>query len=57
MNVDNLPLVLTVEDLRKVLKISRNAAYNLARSNQLRVIKIGRSIRIPRDALLDYLSA
>lgn len=55
MSMDEIPVVLTVDDLRKILKISRSAAYNLARSDQLEVIKIGKSIRITRKALMDYL--
>lgn len=47
---------LTVYQLAKALQIGRNAAYNLIHSGQIRSITIGRSIRIPRSALLDYLN-
>lgn len=48
-------LVLTVSELAEALGIGRNAAYRLANSDQLRTIKVGRSIRIPRSALQEFL--
>ena len=53
---DELPLALKVEDLMPVLGIGRNAAYALVRSGQIRCIHIGRKIRIPKDAVADYLA-
>ena len=55
-SLDNLPLALRVEDLMPILDIGRNAAYTLVRSGQIRSIKIGRKIRIPRDAVVEYLA-
>lgn len=52
---EQLPPVLRVQDLMQVLSIGRNTAYELVRSGQIRSIRIGRSIRIPRDALAEYL--
>lgn len=48
-------MTLRVEDLMPILGIGRNTAYRLVRSGEIRSIKIGRQIRIPRQALLDYL--
>lgn len=48
-------MTLRVEDLMSLLGIGRNTAYHLVRSGEIRSIKIGRQIRIPRQALLDYL--
>ena len=53
---ENLPLVLRIDDLMKLLGIGRNSAYDLVHSNQIRVIKIGRQIRIPRDEIIRFLS-
>ena len=50
-----LPLVLKVEDLMPILSIGRNMAYKLVRTGQIYSVRIGRSYRIPRDALEDYL--
>ena len=53
---DELPLALKVEDLMPVLGIGRNAAYELVRSGKIRCIHIGRKIRIPKDAVAEYLA-
>ena len=54
-DLQGLPVTLQVEDLMPILGIGRNTAYELIRSGQIRSIRIGRQIRIPRDALLDFL--
>ena len=54
--LNNLPLALRVEDLMPVLDIGRNTAYELVRSGQIRSIKIGRQLRIPRDAVVEFLN-
>ena len=48
-------MTLRVEDLMPLLGIGRNTAYELIRSGQIRSVCIGRQIRIPRDALLEFL--
>lgn len=53
---NDLPLVLHVKDLAKVLSISQNTAYALVRSGQIRSIRTGRIYRIPKDALIEYLN-
>ena len=53
---DELPLTLRVEDLMPILGIGRNTAYELVRSKQIFSVKIGRQLRIPKDAIQDYLA-
>ena len=53
---DELPLALSVEDLMPILNIGRNTAYELVRSGQIRSIRIGRQLRIPKDAVQEYLT-
>ena len=53
---DELPLTLRVEDLMPMLNIGRNTAYELVRSGKIRSIRIGRQLRIPKDAIQDYLA-
>ena len=53
---DDLPLTLRVEDLMPILGIGRNTAYELVWSGQIRSVRIGRQIRVPKDALAEYLS-
>ena len=54
-SIDELPLVLRVEDLMPILDIGRNTAYELVRSGKIRSVKVGRQIRVPRDAVVDFL--
>ena len=54
-DLQDLPVTLRVEELMPILGIGRNTAYELIRSGQIRSIRIGRQIRIPRDALLEFL--
>lgn len=53
---DDLPLTLRVEDLMPILGIGRNTAYELVRSGQIKSIHIGRQIRVPKDAVMDFLA-
>ena len=53
---DELTLTLRVEDLMPILDIGRNTAYELVRSGKIRSIRIGRQLRIPKDAIQDYLA-
>ena len=55
-SLDDLPLALRVEDLMPVLAIGRNTAYELVRSGQIKSIRIGRQLRIPRDAVVEFLN-
>ena len=54
-DLNGLPMTLRVEDLMPILGIGRNTAYELIRSRQIRSVRIGRQIRIPREALLEFL--
>lgn len=51
----NIPLVLHVKDLSALLSVSHNTAYQLVRSGQIRSIRVGRTYRIPRVAVEEYL--
>ena len=52
---DELPLALKVEDLMLILGIGRNAAYELVRSGQIRSIRVGRKLRVPKEAVIAFL--
>ncbi len=54
---DDLPLTLKVEDLMPILGIGRNTAYDLVRAGQIRSIRIGRQLRIPKEAVQEFLDA
>lgn len=51
-----LPLALTVEEVAKLLRISRGAAYQAVRRGELPgVVRVGRTLRVSRDAVLEWL--
>ena len=52
---DQLPLILSVDELAKILGIGRNTAYDLIRCERIRSVRIGHKIRIPKDSLLEFL--
>ena len=52
---DDLPLSLNVDDLMAVLQIGRNTAYELIRSNQIFSIRVGKQLRVPKEAVIDFL--
>ena len=52
---DDLPTVMTVEDLMPILHSGRNSAYALVHSGKIKCVRIGKQIRIPRDALIAFL--
>ena len=56
-SLEDLPLALRVEDLMPILGIGRSTAYELVRSGQIRSIRIGRQLRVPRDAVVEFLGA
>lgn len=56
-SIDQLPLVLSVEQLAAVLGIGVNNAYQLVRSESIRSVRIGRQYKIPKNALEAYLTA
>ena len=53
---DELPLVFTVSEVSRMLRCGRNTAYELIRRGELRSVRVGRSIRVPRNALLEFLA-
>ena len=52
-----LPEVLTVREAATILRVGRNQLYQAVARGELGAVRIGRSIRIPRHALLDVLAS
>jgi excisionase family DNA binding protein len=55
MTLGRLPEVLTVREAAAILRVGRNQLYQAVACGQLHAVRIGRSIRIPTQALLDLL--
>ena len=49
------PLLLTVSEAADRLGIGRSSAYDLVRTRQLPVMKVGGRIRVPSNALLRWI--
>ena len=54
-SLDDLPMTLRGEELMPILGIGRNTAYELVRSGRLHSIRVGRQVRIPKNALIEFL--
>lgn len=48
--------LITISDLREILNIGRNAAYDLLNQGAIPAFRIGRNWKIPKDAVIFYLS-
>ena len=53
--MNDLPLVLKIPDLMRVLSISRTLANEVIHRQGFPAVRIGRTVRIPRDALMKWL--
>jgi len=53
-NVEDAPL-LTVQEAAQLLRIGRSLAYHLVARGEIPAIRLGKAIRIPRDALNEWV--
>lgn len=51
----NAPDILTVSDLQRLLNIGRSTAYRLIENGEIRCIRVGRTIRIPKKFVSDFI--
>ena len=54
-DTNQLPVILTVDQLQKYLGISRQKAYELTHVEGFPALRFGRSIRVPRAALEQWI--
>ena len=47
--------ILTVKELKKVLKEGRTKTYQLLQDKSIKSIRIGTNYRIPKKCVIDYL--
>lgn len=48
---------LTVAEVAEVMRVSRMTVYRLVHGGELPAVRVGRSFRVPEDALNAYLEA
>jgi excisionase family DNA binding protein len=53
--LNKLPVMLTVKDTERVLQLSRGMTYRVINTQGFPVIRFGRAIRIPREALILWI--
>jgi excisionase family DNA binding protein len=51
------PLILTVNDVARILSISKAKSYEIVHSKGFPLKHIGRSLRIPRDAFFKWIDS
>jgi len=49
--------LLDMTELQSALGVGRSTAYRLIRSGQIRHLRVGRKIKIPRWALMDFVES
>ena len=54
---DEYPEIMTVPQVGEVLRIGRNSAYMLVNKNLLGNIRIGKTIRVPKICLIEYIKS
>jgi hypothetical protein len=54
-SVEELPLVLTMRHVQAVMGCARDVAYRLPHIKGFPVVRLGKSLRVPRDAFLKWL--
>ena len=52
---NNCPEYMTVDEISRLLRIGRQKAYELVGREDFPSIRIGRVIRVPRDAFLEWV--
>ena len=49
------PDLLSMQDLQDALKIGRNTAFRLVHGGEIKYMRIGRLIKIPKRFLIDFM--
>lgn len=57
MSTDDLPLLLTVDEARALLRVGRPAMYEALRQGLIPHHKIGSQYRIPKNRLLEWMES
>lgn len=54
--LDEMPLIMTVTDVGRIMGISKVKAYELVKTDGFPIIKVGRRITIPKPAFERWLN-
>ena len=50
------PDVLEVEEVQEMLRIGRNAIYNLLKNRDIKSLRVGKKYIIPKTSVINFLS-
>ena len=53
--LESYPMMLTVDQMSEILNCSRDTGYRKVHSGQLKFLKLGRDIRIPKNEIIKYI--
>jgi len=51
-----VPTLVTVKEAGRILSVSRSTLYELIAGGHLETVHIGRSVRVPLDAIATYIN-
>jgi excisionase family DNA binding protein len=54
LSEEDLPMVLTIPEVAKFLRIGESTAYELAQNPTFPAVRIGRVVRVSRDHLIEW---
>ena len=57
MSENRLPILFTVEEVADILHIGRSTVFNLIKEKKIQSVKLGRSRRVPVDAMKAYVDS
>lgn len=55
--LEEYSLILTPEEVSEVLRIGMNRTYSLLRTGKIKAFREGRTWKIPKVSLMEYISA
>lgn len=48
--------LLSIQDIRQILNVGRKSVYELLKSGEIPAFRIGKNWKIPKDAIIHYIS-
>ncbi|CDE68298.1 dNA binding domain excisionase family [Clostridium sp. CAG:277] len=54
---DDYPAILLPEEVSEILRIGMNEMYKILNNGQLSAYRVGRSWRIPKENLINYIQS
>lgn len=54
-NIDDLDVTLTIDEVAEILKVSKSSAYRLVKDGGIRSIKVGKTLRVSRKNLKEFI--